>query len=110
MIVLRSGARARECLKEQAHRFLNLLVGIKHHASRRIVDQADGKMVVQFAPARLIKNAATQARPQDVKFRFTHRSFEPKQQSVIEVRGIIQPVLVEDQRIRSMIHISAIKT
>ncbi len=57
-------------------------------------------MVVQFAPARLIKNAATQARPQDVELRFTHRSFEPKQQSVIEVRGIIQPVLVEDQRIR----------
>ena len=64
------------------------------------MNQADRKMVVQFTPARFIKNAATQARSQDVEFRFTHRSFEPKQQSVVEVRGIIQPVLVEDQRIR----------
>ena len=34
-----------------------------------------------------------------MKFRFAHRPFQPQKQSVVEVRRIVQPVLVEDKRI-----------
>jgi hypothetical protein len=52
---------------------------------------------VQFTTARLIEDASTQTRPKDVKFGLAQRSLQTKQQSVVEVRGIVDAVFIQDE-------------
>jgi hypothetical protein len=35
-----------------------------------------------------------------VQFRFAHGAFESKQQSIVEMCGIVEPVLVKNERVR----------
>ena len=52
---------------------------------------------MQFAPARLVDDAAAQASSQDVQLGFAHCPLEPKQQPVVEVRRVVDSILVENQ-------------
>ena len=91
------GARAEEGLEEQPHALLDLRVGVEGHAAVRGVDEADGQMAAQLAAARLIQDAAAQAGPQHVQLGFAHGPLETQQQAVVEVRGIVDAILVEDE-------------
>jgi hypothetical protein len=91
------GARAEEGLEEQPHALLDLRVGIEGHAAVRGVDEADGQMAAQLAAARLVQDAAAQAGPQHVQLGFAHGPLETQQQSVVEVRGIVDAILIEDE-------------
>ena len=52
-----------ECLEEQAHGLLHLLVRVEHHAPLGVMDETDGWAKAQLATARLVENAAAQAGP-----------------------------------------------
>jgi hypothetical protein len=73
-----------------------LPVWIENHTFALIIDEAGRQAMPQLAPASLIENPASQTRPQHMKLRFTHRSFQPKQQPVIEICWIIETVLIEN--------------
>ena len=90
---------AGEGLEQQPHGLLDLLVGIEHHPPAGIVDQAHRQAAAQLAAARLVQEPAAQARPQHMQLRLAHRSLEAEQQPVVEVRRVVDPVLVQDQRV-----------
>ena len=92
-------AGAIERLKEQPYCLLHLLVGVEDDAPAGVVDEPHRQAAAQIASASLVEDPPAQARPQHVKLRFAHGPFEPKQQSVVEVCGIVDAVLVENQRV-----------
>ena len=63
------------------------------------VDESAGPRRPQLAAAGLVQDAATKACAQDVQLRLAHRALEAEQQSVVEVRRIVETVFVEDQRV-----------
>jgi hypothetical protein len=79
-------------------RLLHLLVGLQHDALQPIIDQADGKRHFKLSALRLAQDAPAQPSLENVQFGFTHCAFEPKQEPVIEMARIVEPVFVEDQR------------
>jgi len=52
-------------------------------------------MAVQLAPARLVQDAAAPAGSQHVQLGFAHRSLQAEEQAVVEVRRIVETVLIE---------------
>jgi len=80
-------------------RLLYLLVRIQLYPILRVVDQAHGEWGLEFTPPGLAENPAPQASPQKVQFSLTHGTFEPQQQAVVEVTRVIDPILIQDQRV-----------
>ena len=78
-------------------RLLNLPIRIQHDPVGRIVDKADGQRQFQLASLRFALNPTTKPCLENVQFGFAHRGFEPQHQPVVEVAGIVEPVLVQDQ-------------
>ncbi|HLE43380.1 MAG TPA: hypothetical protein VJB36_05145 [Methylomirabilota bacterium] len=58
-------------------------------------------MTMQLTPARLVQEAAAQAGPQHVQFGLAHRPLEAEPQPVVEMRGVIDAILVENERVVS---------
>jgi len=54
-------------------------------------------MIKHFSTFGLIQQALIHAAPQKVQLRLTESAFEPEQESVIVIRGIVQPVLIREQ-------------
>jgi hypothetical protein len=75
-------------------------VGIEDDATGGVVDQPDRQRGLQLAAARLGQDAALQPGADEVQLGLAHRAFEAEQQPVVEVGGIVEPVLVADQRPR----------
>jgi hypothetical protein len=74
---------------------LDLLVGIEHDASGRVVDEADWDAHLQLAAPRLVQPAANQSRAQDVELGLRHRALQAEKQSIVEMGGVVD----SDQRI-----------
>ena len=77
-----------------------LAVGIENDATSAVVHQSDRQGHLQLASARLVQDAALQARLQNMQFCFAHRSLQAQQKAVIEVRRVVDSVLIEDERAR----------
>src|SRR5262249_50319768 len=86
-------------LEERTHGSLDLEVGVEHHLIGGVVRKTDGQFHLQLAAACLGVYSANQARPQDVKLRFAHGTFESEQQTVVEVARVVQTILVENERV-----------
>src|SRR5207249_5608574 len=93
-------AGAPEGREEEADGLLDLLVGVEDHAVVRVVAEADGQRRLELAAARLVEDAAPQPRPEDMQLRLTHRALEAEQEPVVEVRRIVDAILVEDEGVR----------
>ena len=83
--------------KEQPHALLHLRVGVEDHPPGAVIHQTHRQPAAQLAAAGFAENAAAQARPQDVQLRLAHRPLEPEQQAIVEMRGIVHAVFVENQ-------------
>ena len=100
---LDDGARragAREGLEQVAQGVLDAGVGVEHDLAGGVIDQPDGERHLKLAAACLGEDAALQAGADEVQLGLRHRALEPEQQPVVEVAGVIEPVLVADQRAR----------
>jgi hypothetical protein len=64
-----------------------------------VVDQPDRERHLQLAAAGLGQLAAAQPRADEVQLGLRHGALEPEQQAVVEVGGVIEAVLVADQRV-----------
>jgi hypothetical protein len=62
-------------------------------------DEAHRQTTTQFAASGFVADAAEQASPQDVQFCLTHGSLQAKHQSVVEYRGVVDPIGVADQSV-----------
>ena len=76
---------------------MNLLVGIQHHPVIGVVNQSDRQWQFQFRPLSFADHATHQTSFEHVKFRLTHRAFEPQQEPIVKMSRIIETVLIEDQ-------------
>lgn len=94
----RRGAGSLKGVEQSLQGLLNLLIGIQYELLVRIVCKAHGRSHEQLS-AGLVQNAALQSGSQNVQFGFAHRAFQAEQQSVIEVRRIVNAILIEDQGI-----------
>ena len=88
-----------ESIEQQAHRTLNLLVGIQNQPPQRIVCKTDRRPQEEFSPARLVQDSTLQPRSQNMAFGFAHRAFQTEQKPVIEVSWIVDAVFIQDQGI-----------
>jgi hypothetical protein len=77
---------------------LHLLVGIEHHAIERVIGQTDRQAHLQFTAACFVQDTTDQPRPQHMELRLADRVLKPQQQPIVVLAGVIQPVLVQDQR------------
>ena len=93
----RRGCGAPERLEELVDRPLDGLVRIQHHLARGVIDQAHRQRHFQLAAAGLRQLAADESRSQHMQLSFRHRPLHAQQQPVIELRGVINAVLVQDQ-------------
>ena len=66
----------------------------------RVVDEPRWQTAVQFAPAGFVENASAQTRPKHVEFGFAHGSLQAEQQPVVEVRGVVDAVFVQNEGVR----------
>ncbi len=92
--------RAAKSAEKQTNHFLNLSIRIQPHLPVLIMHQADRQERPQFPPTRLVQQTAAQPRSQHVQLGLAHRPFQPQQQTVIEMLRIVQPVFIQDQRLR----------
>ena len=72
--------------------------GSRHDLAGGVVDEPDRQRRLQLAAARLGQDAALQAGADEVQLGLAHRAFEAEQQPVVEVAGVVEAVLVADQR------------
>jgi hypothetical protein len=66
------GAHPAERVEEEAHRTLDLRVGIEYQTPGPVDDQTDRRPHPELTPAGLVEGPAQQAGPQDVPLRLTH--------------------------------------
>src|SRR5215831_8903383 len=83
--------------EEQAHRLLNLLIGIEDELAGGVVDQPGGWTEAELARLSLLQFVAQQPRPEPVQFGGAHGAFDPQDQPVVVLSGIINAVLVDDE-------------
>src|SRR3954451_19466226 len=92
-------SRSLEQVEDQPDRVPDLLVGIEDDPALRIVDQPRGGAEPESAVAGLLELAAQQAGTEPVQFGLAHGAEDPQEQTVGVLRGIIDPVVVDDQGI-----------
>ena len=86
-------------LEEQAHRGLHLGVGIQDDAILRVMNKADRDHLLELAAAGTAQDTAAKSCLEHMQFRFAHGALQAQQQAIVEVRRIVQPVLIEDERV-----------
>ena len=86
-------------LEEQAHRGLHLGVRIEDDTILRVMHKADGHHLLEFPAAGTAQDAAPKSCLEHMQFRFTHGALQAQQQAIVEVRRIVQPILIEDERV-----------
>ena len=86
-------------LEEQTHRRLHLGVRIEDDTILRVMHKADGHHLLEFPASGAAQDAAPQSCLKHMQFRFAHGALQAQQQAIVEVRGIVQPILIEDERV-----------
>ena len=92
-------AGAGEGVEQHPQGPLHLGIRIKRDPVQRIVDQSHRQRHLQGPAPRLIQQAAAQPGVEHVQLGLAHGALEAEQQPVVEVAGIVNAVLVEDQRV-----------
>jgi len=95
----RCRAGAAEGLEESAHGGLDLLVGVEDDTARGVGNKTHRQPHLEFAPTCLGPLAAEQACAQHVELGLAHGALESEQQAVIEMRRVVEAVLIEDERV-----------
>jgi hypothetical protein len=93
------GTQTTKGLKQKPDALLNLLIGIQRHLTLYIINEADRKRHVQLPTPRFAQQGAAGPRLNHMQFGFTHGALESKQEPVIEIGGMVEAVLIENQGI-----------
>ena len=91
------GAGSGEGGEQGPQRVLHLGVRIEHHPIERVVGHPHRQRHFEYTALGPVYQPSAQAGIEQVKLRLAHGAFEPEQQSVVELRGVVDAVLVEDQ-------------
>src|SRR4029077_11826383 len=83
--------------EDQAHRLLDLLIGIEDELAGGIRDQPGGRPEAELARLGLGQLVGQQPRPEPVRFGGAHGALDPQDQPVVVLSGIINAVLVDDE-------------
>src|ERR1700726_1896204 len=86
-----------EGFKQHAQGLLDLLVRIENEMTFGVIDESNGWPHDQFAALGFVQDATLQSSPQNVQLGFAPGSLQPEQQAIIEVRGIIDAIFVQDE-------------
>ena len=62
-------------------------------------DKPDRQSPAQLATSGFVADTTVQAGPQDMELGFTHGALEAEDQAIIELGGMIDPVVIADQGI-----------
>ncbi len=92
--------RALEGVEKHPQALADLLVGFQHDVVLLIVHQPDGQRHLEFGALGFVEHAPHQSRLEHVQFGLAHRPLETEQEPVVEVPRIIEPILVQDERVR----------
>ena len=80
-------------------RLLDALVGVEHDLAGRVGDEPDRQRQRQLTTAGLGEDAAAQPCAEEVQLRLRHLPLQPEQEAVVELAGVVEAVLVQDQRL-----------
>ena len=92
-------AHARECLEEVGDALPDLRVRIESDVAALVIDETGRKRTAILATAYLVEDPAAKPRFEDMQLGLTHRTLESQQKPIVEARGIVHAVLVEDERV-----------
>ena len=76
---------------------LNLPIRIECHGTGGVVDESDWQRDGQLAAPRLVEKSAQQTCPDHMKLGCRDGPFQTKKEPVVELRRVIQAVLVPDE-------------
>lgn len=96
----RRRARPSKRLEERAEGVLDLPIRIETHTPGGVVHEAHRQRDFELAATGLVDDAAAQPRSQHMQLGFAHRPFQPEQQPIIEMRRIVEAVLIHNQGLR----------
>ena len=96
---LHRGPRAAERGEHQGDGLDDRAVGIEHGLVAVVIGQAEGQAHLQRPAPGLAALAADQARADALHLVFRECALEPQEKPVVVVVGIVEAVLVEDQRV-----------
>jgi hypothetical protein len=74
-------------------------VGVEHDLAAGVVGQAGGQRQCQLAALGLGQDPAAQPGADQVELSLGHGALEAEQKPVVEVARVIEPVLVQDERV-----------
>jgi hypothetical protein len=84
---------------------LDLSIWIQHYMVFGVVNESDRQWTLQLTPPRFVQDTTQQASPKHMEFGFTHRALHPQQQAVIEVRRIVDAILIQYERVAQSTHL-----
>src|SRR3989304_6840207 len=86
---LARNAGAKKRLKQQAHGLLHLEVWVEHDPSVAVLDETDGQLRTELAPACFVQKPAAQSGPHHVQLGLAHGALQTEKQSVVEVGRVV---------------------
>ncbi len=92
-------AGAPEGLEEQPYRALHLGVRIEDDAILPVMHEADRDYLLELTAPSAAQDATAKTRLEHMQLRFAHRALEAQEQPIVKVRRVIQPILIEDERV-----------
>jgi hypothetical protein len=64
-----------------------------------VVYKTDGHHLFELSAPGAAEDAAAQSCLKYMQFRFAHCALQAQQQAIVEVRGVVQPILIEYERV-----------
>src|SRR5712692_1655321 len=86
-----------KAVKDLANGGLHLHIGVKNHGVAFGVTQSNGQDEFEGSTSCLVEDSPLQTGTQHKKFSLRHRSLQAQQKTIIECRGIIEPLFIQDQ-------------
>ena len=99
------GTEFLELLEDQPDHPAGLLVGLLDDLARGRLEVAQGDGQEQLAALRLVPAPAEQAIAQRHQLEFAHGAPHPQEQAVVPVQGVVDAVLIAEQRVEDAAHV-----
>jgi hypothetical protein len=88
-----------EAAEHVGDRLAHRLIGAQHDPILGVIVEPDRQPLAQLALGRFMVQARSEPRPDQVQLGLAHRPLETEHQPVVELRRVVYPVCVGDQRV-----------
>jgi hypothetical protein len=85
-------------VKDQLQRLAHALIGIQHDLPGGATQETARQVEAEFAALGLVPASFLEAGAHDVQLGFAHRALQSQQKPVVVNRGIVNPVVVANER------------